>query len=144
MLLVLWVLYRAVGILLIVAKVRSTTAQDASDVWIPVVVCFILIVPAVMGMVESVKQGDVPGVMNGTTLSIQGMSEQIVPWMRGYHLHDPLGHPLIRTLLFTSMSLLILVSKTISKSLLGASISCGWWLLTRPIRNTISHWFCYH
>ena len=101
------------------------------QVWIPVVVCFILIVPAVMGMVESVKQGDVPGVMNGTTLSIQGMSEQIVPWMRGYHLHDPLGHPLIRTLLFTSMSLLILVSKTISKSLLGASI-CLWLVAIGP------------
>lgn len=113
-------------------------------VWIPVLVCLLLISPALIAMVDSVQQGPVPGVMTFSGLSMQEMSSQIVPWIRGYHIHDPVGHPLMRTSLSGLMLVCIVMSRRISTPIVAASgflwmVGLGPWL---PFGDTqYVNWF---
>ena len=100
-------------------------------VWISILVCVLCILPAFLSMVNSAQQGDVPGVMDVASMSMREMSEQLVPWIRGYHLQEPLGHPLIRTWLLGAMTLVIILSRTISSALLAASLLL-WMVATGP------------
>ncbi len=65
-------------------------------------VSLVIVSPAVFIMVNLDTGGSIPGRID-TSGSLSEITQQLVPWIRGYHIHRPLGHPVLRTFLLGGM-----------------------------------------
>jgi len=74
-----------------------------------ILLCSVLIAPAIWTMGRSVSNDAVPGVGIDVTLSLAGIHSQLAPWTRGFQLFEPVGHPYFRTVLWGGCAILTLL-----------------------------------
>ncbi len=74
-----------------------------------VLLTLVLVSPAVLSMLHVVNGQDVPGLgtLNGT--DPQQIRDALVPWVRGYQIVDPIGHPIFQSVLYGSVAILSLM-----------------------------------
>ena len=89
-----------------------------------VLCCLLLISPAVFGMVTKMNQGLVPGLGLETEswLQLPELNNNIDSWLRGYHLTEPFGHPMLLSWLWGPLLVGVAVFGRERKIWLGATV----------------------
>jgi hypothetical protein len=73
-----------------------------------VLVCLLLIMPAVFGMIQKIDLGLVPGLGTETNswMELPKLNNNVDSWLRGYHLNEPFGHPMLQSWLWGPLAVL--------------------------------------
>ena len=87
-----------------------------------VLLCLVLIAPAIWTMGLSVSNEVVPGVGIDSSFSLAAIHAQLAPWTRGFQLFEPIGHPYFRTVLWGGCAILILLKTSQSRKWIVASL----------------------
>ena len=74
-----------------------------------VALCLLLISPAVILMSTVVSQQEIPGMGVLKGVSLQDVRSSMVPWIRGFQLFEPIGHPIFQNTLWGSALLCSMV-----------------------------------
>ena len=82
------------------------------DILKSMLLCVLLIAPAILPIVYTAMNAVLPGVGLNRSLNVELIAEQLVPWMRGVQIFEPIGHPYFRNVLSGSaigLSLLLAI-----------------------------------
>ncbi len=80
------------------------------NIWKPlsksVLLTLVLVSPAVLSMLHVVNGQDVPGLTDLNSTDPQQIRNALAPWIRGYQVVDPIGHPIFQSTLYGSVAIL--------------------------------------